>query len=113
MRLKVSLNSTEARLWMTRRTLAMGPSGDLGADFGDGKLPPGPDGILDVFVEPTPSMCVLTASNCLLILTEPAPNHMLMPTIRLAAISLPAENTALLELDLRAALLMAKTSANA
>ena len=49
-----------------------------------------------------------------LILTEPAPNHIPKPTIRLAAISLPAENEPLrADVVLRAALLISKISANA
>ena len=118
MRWKVSLSSTAARPLMARRTVAMGPPEDFGAlDLGVGKPEAGTEETLspeEVFVEPTSRIEVLRDSICLLILTEPAPNHMLSPTIRLAAISLPAEKSPeRMPVVFRAALLMANISANA
>src|SRR5208283_1765662 len=59
-------------------------------------------------------MLVFQANICRLIFTEPKPNHIPSPTIRLAAISLPAENRPVRVADgLRRALLISKISANA
>src|ERR1017187_1567218 len=93
-RRKVSVSSTAARPWMARRTVAMGPGGGRGGEpraEGRGAGRGETLSILEEPREPILRMLVLRATICLPILTEPAPTHIPTPTIKLAAISLPAE----------------------